>query len=148
MTKKEKALAGLRSAANRARENARENRADLTRKGASALSAYALGSAHLPGANGRPRIESIPTFWGLPRTATIALATQGISMVMPRGTMREVVAGVADSSTAIALFQWGRGQTVSGTVSGSRRAAASDVRRLEADLARAASAEIADPVYA
>lgn len=147
MTKKERAIAGLRSAANRARENARENKADLTRKGAAALSAYALGTAHLPGANGRPRIESIPTVFGLPRTATIALVTQGVSMVMPKGTIREVVAGVADSSTAVALFQWGRGQSVSGGVV-ARRAAASDVRRLEADLARAASSEISDPVYA
>jgi hypothetical protein len=148
-TKKERAIAGLRAAANRARENARENKKDLARKGTAALTAYAIGSAHLPGSDGRPRIEAIPTVWGLPRTATIALVSQGVSMVMPSGTAREVVAGVADASTAIALFQWGRGQPVSGgAVAGTRRRASSSVRQLEADLAAVSAAdELRDPAY-
>lgn len=96
-----------RSQAARSRK-ARDAKHDLIRRATLTATAYTVGK-------GAEVLQSLPTFFGLPRTATLAVVGAGVSM-FTSGTVSAAAEGVLDAGLALTAFQLGTGQTVAGVV--------------------------------
>jgi hypothetical protein len=101
MSKTSEAIARARRTASEAKENAVEMAAEVG-------TSYLLGSMEASG-----QIRNIPQVFGMPRTVTLALAAKLVAY-NTSGRVSQVARGVASSATAVAVYQFARGQTVSG----------------------------------
>ena len=93
----------------RARRTATEAKADTVVVAAELGTAYLLGSLEASG-----RIRDVPQVMGLPRTVTIAAAAK-LLQYNSSGRMKQIAEGVGNSAASIAVFQFARGATVSGS---------------------------------
>ncbi len=114
----------------RARRTASEARADAARMAAGGVTSYLIGSMEAAGT-----MSQVPQVFGLPRTVTLAVVGKLIEYNMG-GTVAEVAGGAATAAANIAIYQFSRGQTVSGDV-GAGNAIRDRGRRLESAAARA-----------
>lgn len=101
MSKTQEAIARARRTASEAKNDAVEMVSEVT-------TSYLLGSLETSG-----RIRDIPQIMGLPRTVTLALVGKLVAY-NTSGKVRQIAAGAANAATAIAVYQFARGQTVSG----------------------------------
>jgi len=99
-----------RAALVRTKKSIEENRADLTRKGVAVGTSFALGSLTQTG-----KITSIPTAFGIPRTAMLAIvANVGALMMDKNSTLKNVLDGAGEGALCVAAFQFGMGQSIAG----------------------------------
>lgn len=114
MAKHNKKLeAAKKSQAARARKS-RDMKHDMIRRATLTGVAYTVGK-------GVDALQSLPTFFGLPRTATLAVVGAGVSM-FTSGNVAAAAEGVLDAGLALTAFQMGQGQTVAGGIVGRRHA--------------------------
>ena len=92
----------------RARRTAQEARANAVEMVAEVGTSYLIGSLEASG-----RMRDIPQFLGLPRTVTLAVVAKLIEY-NSSGRVSQAAAGVGASATAIAVYQFAKGGTVSG----------------------------------
>lgn len=111
-TKTQKALVSAKAASARARSRAKEGRSKMTRKVSMAVAGYGLGALDSRGA-----LDRFPTFFGLPKLVTIGAAASILGEYVS-GTGGDFAEGVADTCIAVASYQLGSGQEVSGGISG------------------------------
>lgn len=114
----------------RARRTASAAKADATRMSAGAVTSYLIGSMETAGT-----MAQIPTIFGLPRTVTLAAVGKLIEYNMS-GTVSEIAGGSATAAANIAIYQFSKGQSVSG-VAGVDGAIHDRGRQLQAAAARA-----------
>jgi hypothetical protein len=111
------------------RSRVRIDEAEARRSGAAYLGAIVLGAMEKtregdsPEAR-EPLIEKFPTLFGLPRTASIAIAAK-VAAQYSSGDTADYLNGVADASAVIALHAFVKGEQVAGM-----GAARSSTRRL------------------
>lgn len=99
-----------RAALVRTKKSIEENRADLTRKATAVGTSFALGSLTQTG-----KITSIPTAFGIPRTAMLAIvANVGALMMDKNSTLKNVLDGAGEGALCVAAFQFGMGQSIAG----------------------------------
>jgi hypothetical protein len=125
----------------RARRTATQARADATKMAAGAVTSYLIGSMETAGT-----MAQIPTLFGLPRTVTLAAVGKLVAYNMS-GTVSEAADGAATAAANIAIYQFSKGQTVSG-VDGAihdrgRQLQAAAARALRGDPAPSADDELA-----
>lgn len=101
MSKTKEAIARARRTATEAKEDAAEMMAGAT-------TSYLIGSMEASGA-----MAQIPTFLGLPRTVTLAIAGKLLAY-NSTGRTRQIANGAANAASHVAIYQFSRGQTVSG----------------------------------
>lgn len=139
--------ATLRSNLSSFRSRVRIDEAEARRSGAAYLSAIVLGAMEktregdTPEAR-EPLIEKFPTLFGLPRTASIAIAAK-IGATYSTGDTADYLNGLADCSAVIALHAFVKGEQVAGMGASRSSARLSDkerIRRLERRLAEQLSA--------
>jgi hypothetical protein len=121
----------------RARRTATEARADATEMASGVVTSYVIGSMEAAGT-----MAQVPQLMGLPRVVTLAAAAKLVAY-NASGNVRQVANGVGNACTHIAVYQFSKGQTVSGLV-GAGDAIHDRGRRLEAAGRRSASSELDD----
>jgi hypothetical protein len=107
-TKAQRLLASAKRSASNARKKAKQDRSAAVRKVAVVGGGYAIGKAVANGA-----IENVPTIFGIPRLAVLAGVTMLAAEYVP-GTAGDVAEGIGDAALAIAGYQKGLGDEVSG----------------------------------
>lgn len=87
---------------------------DIIRKGAGGFGAFLLGYAKKNG--------SLARLWspmGMPKTLMVSAVTTGIAMLIPKKGIgryfRAGFNGIGESSFGVGMFQWGAGETISGS---------------------------------
>lgn len=101
MSKTQEAIARARRSASEAKNDAVEMVSEVT-------TSYLLGSLEASG-----RIRDVPQIMGLPRTVTLALVGKLVAY-NTSGRVKQMANGAANSAVAIAVYQFAKGQTVSG----------------------------------
>jgi hypothetical protein len=134
-------MSKAQEAIQRARRTATAAKADATRMAAGAVTSYLVGSMEAAGT-----MAQVPQLMGLPRTVTLAILGKLVAY-NTGGTISEGADGAATAAANIAIYQFSRGQTVSG-VEGAihdrgRRLQSAAQRALAQDTEPSAEQEIA-----
>ena len=79
------------------------------------VTAYGVGSMLKNG-----QLEKVPQIFGMPRTVTLAVAAKLLAY-NSGGRVKQAANGASAAAAAIALFQFGHGDSVAGYVSGNER---------------------------
>lgn len=127
-TKAEKLLERARSAAQTASRKRKEAKRTMYRKASAYGTAYALGKAVESGA-----IDRIPQLFGVPRTVVLG-AGASVASFFVGGGAGDILDGVGDGAMCVAAFQFGAGQTVSGSDEDELAALDAEIDRARAAL--------------
>lgn len=98
-----------REAIQRVRKNVNESREDIERKVVQGATGFAIGAMKRNGT-----LNSMPSAFGLPKTVMIAIAANVVAVMAPKGRMKNILNGVGESTTSIAGYEWGQGNSVAG----------------------------------
>lgn len=102
----------LRASLANIRSRSRINEAEARRSGAALAAGFTLGAMEKAGT-----LAQVPDMFGLPKTVTIAIVSK-LAAGYASGDMSDYANGVGDAAGVVALYQFGKGETVDGMVAG------------------------------